>query len=158
AKAVELEPDYFEARTSLATALAQQGENTEAARHFEEAIKVRPSDANLHYNLATVLKALGRNEETLEHYLQASRLDPNDAEAPDQAGSLLAAQGRLAEAQTNFEEVIRRRPSPDAYYRLALVSVMQGHASEAIVQYRKALELKPDWPIALNDLAWLLAT
>ncbi len=27
-----------------------------------------------------------------------------------------------------------------------------------IAQYREALRLKPDWPEALNNLAWLLAT
>src|SRR5262249_39806552 len=31
-------------------------------------------------------------------------------------------------------------------------------AEESITHYKEAIRLKPDWPDALNDLAWLFAT
>jgi Flp pilus assembly protein TadD len=34
----------------------------------------------------------------------------------------------------------------------------QGRTSEAIVEYRQALRLKPNWPLPLSRLAWTLAT
>jgi tetratricopeptide (TPR) repeat protein len=34
----------------------------------------------------------------------------------------------------------------------------QGKRAEAISEYKAALEINRDWPAALNDLAWILAT
>jgi len=36
--------------------------------------------------------------------------------------------------------------------------LLQGKAEEAISHYQEAIQLKPDWPEPLNDLAWLFAT
>jgi cytochrome c-type biogenesis protein CcmH/NrfG len=41
---------------------------------------------------------------------------------------------------------------------MALALLSQGNAQDAVPYYRKALDLRPNWPEALNDLAWLLAT
>jgi Flp pilus assembly protein TadD len=35
---------------------------------------------------------------------------------------------------------------------------MQGDLKEAAANYEQAVKLRPDWPIALNDLAWIRAT
>ena len=35
---------------------------------------------------------------------------------------------------------------------------MQGDLKEAAANYEQAVKLSPDWPIALNDLAWIRAT
>jgi Flp pilus assembly protein TadD len=35
---------------------------------------------------------------------------------------------------------------------------VHGKSGEAIREYREALRLRPDWPAALRDLAWILAT
>ena len=35
---------------------------------------------------------------------------------------------------------------------------MQGKSEDALIYYTQAVRLKPDWPEALNDLAWILAT
>ena len=39
-----------------------------------------------------------------------------------------------------------------------MVLTTQGRTDEAINQYRQALQLKPNWSEALNNLAWILAT
>ena len=33
-----------------------------------------------------------------------------------------------------------------------------GRSKEAVSQYRQVLEMKPDWRVAANSLAWILAT
>jgi tetratricopeptide (TPR) repeat protein len=35
---------------------------------------------------------------------------------------------------------------------------MQGNLKEAAANYEQAVKMNPDWPIALNDLAWIRAT
>ena len=43
-------------------------------------------------------------------------------------------------------------------YDLATTSLASGDLASAMVEYRKILAAKPNWPPAANDLAWILAT
>jgi spermidine synthase len=45
-----------------------------------------------------------------------------------------------------------------AHNNLGTVLAQVGRMPEAIVQYEQALRIKPDYPKARNDLAWMLAT
>jgi tetratricopeptide (TPR) repeat protein len=55
--------------------------------------------------------------------------------------------------------VIAQRPTDaDAYHYLGLALVRLGQHEQGIAAYRDALRLRPDWPDAMNDLAWLLVT
>ncbi|HZL43154.1 MAG TPA: glycosyltransferase family 39 protein [Verrucomicrobiae bacterium] len=46
----------------------------------------------------------------------------------------------------------------DAHVRLALLLANRGRTGKAVQHYRAALEVLPDDPVALNNLAWILAT
>ena len=48
--------------------------------------------------------------------------------------------------------------SAEARAYLALALIRTGSAPEAIKVYREALQLRPDWLEAMNNLAWALAT
>jgi tetratricopeptide (TPR) repeat protein len=55
--------------------------------------------------------------------------------------------------------VLRTSPSlPEAHYQLAVLLVGRKQTAPAIAHYRQALRARPDWPEALNNLAWILAT
>ena len=62
------------------------------------------------------------------------------------------------QAIKEWQDVLKLRPDAQARYNLALTRVMQGDLKDGATQYEQALRLKPDWPVALNDLAWLRAT
>jgi tetratricopeptide (TPR) repeat protein len=47
---------------------------------------------------------------------------------------------------------------PAAHYNMGHVFLSRGELSVAIQQLQEAVRLRPDWPPALIDLAWLLAT
>ena len=46
----------------------------------------------------------------------------------------------------------------EAHFQLATVSERQGNVRDAIKEYRLALAVRPEFPGAANNLAWLLAT
>ena len=71
---------------------------------------------------------------------------------------LLAQQGKVGEALGRFETVLRLRPDAQAHYNLALACAVQGRLKEAAAHYEQAIQLRADWALALNDLAWILAT
>ena len=158
AKAVELNGNVAEARADYARSLGEAGRIEQSIKQFEALLRLRPNDVDAHFNLASLLESQGRTEEALGQYREVLQLKSTDAETHERVGSLLAKSGRLAEAVTHFAEVARLRPDAQAFYNLALAHSAQGEAREAINFYRKAINLKPDWAIALNDLAWILAT
>jgi Flp pilus assembly protein TadD len=66
--------------------------------------------------------------------------------------------GQPDDALGQFEETLRLRPDAQSHSDLGLALTMLGRAREAAGHYETAVKLNPDWPEALNNFAWLLAT
>ncbi len=65
--------------------------------------------------------------------------------------------GRLDEAQRSYARLVDSSPAnPDLWHLLGVIAYQQGDAAAAIARYRKALELRADFPQALNNLALAL--
>ena len=52
----------------------------------------------------------------------------------------------------------RRQKRPNGFGIRAYVWRVKGELARAIADYEKSIELDPDKPQTMNDLAWLLAT
>jgi len=91
-RAVELIEDV-RCRDSLGQVLSEKGDHAGAARQFEAALGLDPSQAGIHCRLARALLHLLRREEALEHYREALRLDPGLAEARRELAALLDEPG-----------------------------------------------------------------
>jgi cytochrome c-type biogenesis protein CcmH/NrfG len=64
-----------------------------------------------------------------------------------------------AEAIESLSQALRLNPDDaDAHCILAEILSVQNRTTEAVQQYRETLRIRPDFPKALNNLAWLLAT
>ncbi len=79
--AVELEPDFFDARSNLATALHEVGQVEEAIRHYEGALRVQSTATEVLHNLYLACKTLGREERAQEVLAAFEVLDPVRAAA-----------------------------------------------------------------------------
>jgi Flp pilus assembly protein TadD len=157
-RVVEVKPSNPEAHFSLAVALAGTGRTNEARQHFDTTLKLDPHFANRLFESGKALAAQGQLEAARARFSATLSLNPLHSEAHDQWGLLLAQQGRLDEAADHFRESLRLRPTASAEHHLGLIHTMKHQPLEAIGHYHQALQLQPDWPEALNDLAWLLAT
>lgn len=73
-------------------------------------------------------------------------------------GVLAASQGDLETARRDIERSLALHPSADGYRALGWLHQRSGEPEKAIVPYRTALSLRPDWPQVSNDLAWIRAT
>jgi hypothetical protein len=82
---------------------------------------------------------------------------------PDQPGVLtlaavLSAQlGRLDEALGFHQKILERAPTPEAWNNYAAALKSAGRLDEAAEAWRRAIALRPDYPIALSGLALLLS-
>jgi tetratricopeptide (TPR) repeat protein len=121
-----------------------------------EAIQLKPDFAPAHYSLGTALESQ-QPQEALEHFQAAAQFEPT-WDLPFKAlGGTLARLGRLEEASASYASAAQLAPN-DAEVRFQLGLLSAHRPAEAVAHYRAALLRRPDWPEALNNLAWLLAT
>jgi len=157
--ALKAKPENAELHDWMGVALREKGRTEEALGHFREAVRLAPGLAIAHYNLGRALKQQGKLDEAVVHYRRALAIDPRLPAAHNSLGSVLGSQGRLAEAVREFREALRANPDDaEAHHNLGLALRSMGQRDEALRQLRTALSLRPDWPLPLNEIAWILAT
>ncbi len=143
---------------SGASELIAMGKVAEGIAHYNEVIRLNPSDARAHNNLGVLLENQGKFDEALAQYREAIRVAPDFSLAWNNLGSLLGRAGRYEEAIANFEKAIESDPEHEDYqYNLAVQLANAGRTDEAIERYTKALQLNPDDARAQNNLGLLLA-
>jgi adenylate cyclase len=131
-RALALEPYIPEAHVARACVLSMQGRNDEAARGFEEAIRLNPS-AHMTYHLyGRHAFGVGDMEKAIELYRSAIRLEPDDYQSQALLEGPLRSLGRTDEARESnrlagiaIERRLQRRP--DDVRALLLGSVQAAH-------------------------------
>ena len=85
----------------------------------------------------------------------ALRVEPNLPEALTNRGAALIGQGRFAEGVAEIDKGLALNPTePEkAYFNRAVAEERLGDLKSAYNDYRKAQELKPDWPLPQTELA-----
>jgi tetratricopeptide (TPR) repeat protein len=111
ARALEATEANFIAHNNLGGALYLDGENEEAARHLEAALRIRPGYAMAASNLGNVYDGLGRTEDALRAYEHALLLDPGAYEVHFNLARLLARIGRTQEAIAHYQRAAERKPA-----------------------------------------------
>ena len=129
--AVALRPDEAQYVSNLATAYMMQGNFASAATYFQRAIDIRPTK-NAYSNLGLMQFYSGDYDAAIESQTAAVELQPNDCNARANLGDTLWAAGRLPEAQQALQE------------------------AEAMAA--RALEVNPNNPLTMMDMAWIKAS
>jgi tetratricopeptide (TPR) repeat protein len=152
-KAIELKPQYGDARYNLGYVLIRSGRMEEGARQLLEAIRLEPENYMAHNNLG-IAYLLQENYPPAVHHLQeALRLKPDFETARNNLGVALKNQGDLDAALREFSEAIRLNPDfAEAYNNLGLTLKEQGKLKEAEENYRRALMVNPEYETARQNL------
>ena len=152
-RAVELDPDYAYAHTSLGNVFLNRDLLDEAAASYRRAVEIDPESIEAHTSLGHVLRRLGHLDEAMASCRRALELDPGFARAHNNIGALHREQGRMEEAIADFRLAIELDPTDfTAHSNLAHALLDQGHVDEAIAWRRRAIELDPEYA----DAHWLL--
>ena len=126
---------------------------------WEDTVAKRPESSRGQYSLGVMLGDIpGRLPEAIDHYEAAVRINPDYAEAHGNLAIALAqTPGREAEALPHFETSLRLDPSlATIHFSYGATLEKAGRARDAIGQYQQALQLRPDYLEAENNLANLL--
>jgi tetratricopeptide (TPR) repeat protein len=155
-EAIRLKPDFAEAHNNLGRALLQAGRAEGAIAEFNETIRLKPDAALPHVNLADVLRRLGRRDEAISHLQAAIRLQPDLAFAHYSLGNLRYEKGQFADAITAYREALRFEPEATSYAihnDLGVALAQLGRRQEALTEFERALQIKPDFPDAKANRA-----
>jgi tetratricopeptide (TPR) repeat protein len=109
-KALEIKPDYTEARYNLGNALLYKNRMDEAVTQYEKALQINPNYAVAHNNLGYVLLHKGRVDEAIVHFQKALEIKPDYTEAHYNFGNALLHKGRVDEAIVHFQKALEIKP------------------------------------------------
>jgi protein O-mannosyl-transferase len=157
--AVQIKPDYADARNNLGNILLQKGRVEEAITQFQKTLQIKPDNADARYNLGLSFHQQGRLDEAISQYEKALKIKPDYAKAHYNLGNALLQKGRADEAIAQYQKALDIEPdNADVHLNLGNALQQKDREDEAMAHVEKALEIKPADPAVQNDLAWLLAT
>jgi len=117
ARALQLDPNFTDARYDLASAEAATGEWQAAADGFRQVLKERPTEPAVRERLGEVLFVWGNqladsgsHDEAVKRYREALEFRANDSELHTNLGIELARLGRMADAQNELKAALKSDP------------------------------------------------
>ncbi len=138
-KAIELDPNLYEAHSARANALCVANKWSEAEVEYRRAIELNPNGSTAHYFYAfIVLMPENRLNEAMDQIRIALSLDPLSPIVNINYGVILAAAHRLPEAIEQVKKVTERDPTFEpAHFYLAQIYAMAGKFPEALAELEK---------------------
>ena len=157
--ALVLNPDSAVTHNNLARIFHTQGRFNEAIEHYLAALQIDPKLALAHNNLGILLLQKGSLADGTGQLREALRLNPTNSETQFNLALALNQQEQWGEAVGLLRQTVRpSSPDPNAHFAFATALAHTQKTREAMGQYASALLLQPDYPDALDGLAWILST
>ena len=160
-KSLAADGKNFDALGGAVNVLIRQRQTVQAHGKIDQSLQQNAGKADvsaaLHY-LKSQIYAAENNAEAAETELKKSiEADENYLPAYSGYAALLVRRNQTDKAVEQYKLIVEKKPSASVYTLLGILEDGRGNAPEAEKNYRKALEITPDAPIAANNLAWLLA-
>jgi predicted O-linked N-acetylglucosamine transferase (SPINDLY family)/predicted SAM-dependent methyltransferase len=144
-KILESDPGYADASYFLGVIAQGEGRNDEAVTLFRSAVAAKPDEATFLFALGTQYYRARRFDEAVTTFRSGLAFRPGDPDAQNDLGASLMELGRLEEALAILEPLVAANGEFfPACYNLANLYRHQGRIDDAIAQYRRAIELRPD--------------
>jgi tetratricopeptide (TPR) repeat protein/thiol-disulfide isomerase/thioredoxin len=143
----------------IQAAMLTDAKSTEqAAAALRNVLRFAPQDARAHLELGNLALRQGDLSAAERHLTAAMAAEPKDASVHKAAAALRLRQNRTDEAVALLRTALAVHEDPEAHFALANGLLAAEQPREAIEHFETALRLRPGWPAATNNLAWVLAT
>ncbi|MCS6978066.1 MAG: tetratricopeptide repeat protein, partial [Gemmatales bacterium] len=130
-----------------------------AETHLLRAVAAHPGFMVGYWNLGTVRQRRQDWQGAAAALEQAVRLQPQHFEVRRLLARAYLMDKRYSEAERELRGLLETHPEDiNGEFYLAWALAKQGRDLEADVVFRRGLEKAPDWPTAMAQGAWLLAT
>jgi tetratricopeptide (TPR) repeat protein len=169
-RAVELsadrkKSDQAKAHYNLGNAFLAAKHTDEAIEQYRTATALWPTYSEAHNNLASALLQRGLTDEAIQHFktvveLRIGQEGASLSKAHYNLANALLADGQIDGAIAHYRTALELQPSyADAHINLGNALHQKGAMDrDAIAQYEEALKIDQSSPLALSQLAWVLAT
>ncbi len=158
-RALQSAPELAQAHANLGQALLKLQESENAARELARAIELDPELHDARFQLGRALLGLARFEQAAEAFEQVLQARPDAIEVWYALGELAMSRGWFDRAEACLERL--RELDDDPCRHLVLRGNLwkrQGRLQESEQAYRQALQERPDFFDAWNNLGALLET
>ncbi len=139
----------------LALALKSYGKMEKALEQLDEALKINPKYREAINERAQILEALDRKDEALTEYKKVIALFYAENQSRDtddycyETAVLLDNNDLIDELIRQLRQHIQKYPGfADGYYKLGQALEAKGLRNEAMMAFRRALEINPSYEIA----------
>lgn len=157
--ALQLNPASVLAAGQRSAALRALGRVEEARTQAAQASAQHGAASGAWLELANLAVAHGDHAGAAALALDAAAKLPDDPLATHDAALWSLQAGNPPAAEELFRRALRIRFANQAlHFLLGKALAAQGRNAEALTHLRQAVRLKPDWAMALSDLAWTLAS
>ncbi len=131
-----------------------------AINELSLAVKFNPEAVEPHAILALLYFSQDKNELATQEYeialKNASKLEPKNVDILKSLGAVYLRQKKLKEAESTFTMILGLSPDDsESHFYLANIYDEQKDRPRAIGELKKALEIKYDYPEALNYLGYI---
>jgi tetratricopeptide (TPR) repeat protein len=120
-----------------------RGENAEARRDLELAVKLGPRRGAFWANLGLAAWRMGDTRGALAAYRRGLEVDPGSPPLHQNLAALYIEEGRRAEARAALASIDTTRASPYSFLVRGDLEMAGGNFKQAIANYRKAVKVDP---------------
>ena len=146
------DPTNAEANHLLAVIAMGVGNLTAARQLFERSIQAAPDNADVIYDLALLFESIGDMRSALDAFRRCIQIQPSHRAGP-RFGRHLNKIGYKYDAIAAFNLALHFEPNnPGHYVDRGLAQHGAGELEAAIETYEKALELDPNFRLAIGNL------
>ncbi len=160
-KAFSVDKKNFDALNGIVSVYKQQKQFPQAQAKLDNALQENAANKDvlpsLHYLKADAFAAEKNSAAAEAELLKAMELDENYLPAYSAYASLLIERNQTDTAIEQYKKVLAKKPSSAIYTLIGMLEDARQNFDESEKNYRKALEITPEAPIASNNLAWNIA-
>ncbi len=138
-RAINLDPAHAPAHARLGwIASHHDGDLAAAARHYERALDLAPTDTGIIFSAASLAESLGRLDQAIALEEYAVVRDPLDPVARNNQGDSYLSAGRFDEAVDAFRTALSLSPGYiGAQFRIGVALLLKGEAEAALAAIRE---------------------
>jgi tetratricopeptide (TPR) repeat protein len=144
--ALELDPDFAQARKKLGALLVQRNRFIDASILYGQQVEREPNSPDAHNDWGVILVRVGSLQEAILQFREALKLKADHPDAHYNLAVALLTSGKVTEAMEHLVEALRIHPSyTDAYFTLGRAYLQQGKLDEAVAQFRRVMQLDREY-------------